>query len=177
MSRILYFGFFILIAFCFELSAAVHTGQLEVSTFLGRQETQRDSNSTFSGGVQLGLEIVEIGTIEFSAETGFGSYPENKKRVRNFDIALKNTIYNGERFLPYIIGGLGLMTYNRTGDLENPDESSVTFARTTINFGAGFKIRIKKSFFARMDRKYFLFSKDGDLTYRSLTALGVSYLF
>lgn len=160
-----------------DIFAGVHTGQIELSTFVGRQQAQRDSNATFSGGIQFGLELVELGTIEFSAETGFGSYPDNNERVRNFDIALKNTFYKGEMFFPHILAGLGLMTYNKTGDNKNANEASVTFAKTTLNFGLGFKIRIKKDFFARADQKYFLFSKDSDLTYRSLTAMGVTYIF
>jgi len=163
--------------YCTNIIATVHTGSLEVSTFLGRQQSQKDHNATFCGGVQFGLELVELGIIEFSAETGFGSYPENNQRVRSFDIALKNVFYKGEMFFPHILGGVGLMTYNKTGSMENKDESSVTFAKTTMNFGIGFKIRVKKDFFVKADQKYFLFSKDSDLTYRSLTALGVMYSF
>ena len=157
--------------------AAVHPGQLEISTFVGRQQVSRDHNATFSGGLQLGLEIAEVGIIEFSAETGFGSYPEDNQRVRNFDIALKSIIYSGELIFPYIMGGIGLMTFNRTGDDRKDEETGVTFAKTTVNTGFGLKVRIKKSFFARIDQKYFLFSRDSALTYRSLTAAGISYLF
>ena len=175
MRKIIFTG--ILMLFAVETFSAVHTGKLEMSTFLGRQRAQRDGNATFSGGLQLGLEIVEIGIIEFSAETGFGSYPDNKRRVRNFDIALKSVIYNGELFFPYITGGIGLMTYNRTDKTDQADQASVTFAKTTTNFGLGFKLRIKKDFFARADQKYFLFAMNGGLTYRALTSLGILYAF
>jgi hypothetical protein len=164
-------------SFSFELFGAVHTGKIEFSTFVGRQRAQKDDNATFCGGVQVGLEVLEVGTFEFTAETGFGTYPENDQRVRNFDIAIKSLIYNGEMFLPHISGGIGLMTFNSTQKTEDPNVSKVKFAKTTINMGLGFKVRVKKDFYARADHRYFHYSKDGNLTYRSSTSLGVSYSF
>lgn len=166
-------GFVVFLSF--DVISAVHTGKIEFSSFVGRQQAQRDENATFSGGVQVGLEVLEIGTFEFTAETGFGTYPDNKQRLRNFDIALKSTIYNGETFFPHISGGIGLMTFNRPKKIEGV--SSVTFAKTTINMGVGFKARIKNDFFARLDHRYFHYTNKSNLTYRSLTSLGVTYAF
>lgn len=169
----------ILLSFLFisaiDLHAAVHTGQLEVGTFIGRQQAQRDHNATFSGGLQFGLEVVEVGVIEFSAENAFSSYPDNNQKARNFDIALRSNFYSNDLFAPFILGGFGLMTYNKPE--KGDSDSSVSFAKTTTNFGFGFKARIQKEFFGRFDVKYNLFSKDGVLTYRSLIACGVAYSF